>query len=178
MLTLKDAKKIYLKYDCSLFALAREEPDLYNEYKRLNVSGIIEEKWKQELFIVLTDMLKRNGSVNLFNRIYDLSENGNRCDKERLLALKELLAFIKYDNLKINASVSEAIIGRKAVAERSGMIFWAYDLGDRKTAKELVLYTMNLLSYQPMEDGLKRRFEQNRAKCCLINSELQLGCFD
>ncbi len=41
MLTLKDAKKIYLKYDCFLFALAREEPNLYNEYKSLNVSGIM-----------------------------------------------------------------------------------------------------------------------------------------
>lgn len=178
MLTLEDAKAMYLKCDCSLYAMAREKPDLYIEYKKLNISKAMQEEWRQELFDILTEMLKSKGSINLFHRIYDLAEDGNRYNKERLFTLKKVLGFIKYDNLKVNASVSEAIIGRKALSEKSGMIFWAYDLGECEMAKELVLYAKDLLSYQPMENELRRRFERDIKTCYLIDSELQLGCFN
>lgn len=177
MLTLEEAKAIYLKYDCSTYGMAMEEIDAYNEFRKLNISKTMREEWRQELFDALIDQLKSNGSEYLFYRIYKLAENGNRQNKERLLALKDALAFIKYEDLVVNACVSEGIMGRKALSVRSGMIFWAYDLGEYEMAKELVLYTMNLLSYQPTEERLKGRFERDRARCCLIEKELQLGCF-
>lgn len=177
MLTLEEAKAVYLKYNCSMYGMAREELDIYNEFRKSNISKEMQEKWRQELFVKLKDELRSKGSVGLFNRLYDLAENGNRQNKERLLVLKDALAFIKFNNLKDNAIVSETIIGRKELSVRSGMIFWAYDLGEYEMAKELVLYTMNLLSYQPTEERLKGRFERDRTTCCLVEKELQLGCF-
>ncbi len=180
MITLEEAKEMYLKYDCSLFAMAREDQPFYEEYRKLNISEEMEEKWLQELFDHLKDQLKSKGSVDLFNRLYDLAEDGHRYryNRDRLLDLKEALAFVKYDNLQDNAIISETIIGRLVLSERSGMIFWAFDLGEYEIAKELVLYTMDLLSYQPEEDRLRKRFEEDRTECSLINSELQLVCFD
>ena len=178
MITLEEAKEMFLKYDCSTFAMAREDQPFYEEYRKSNISKEMEEKWIQELFDHLKDQLKSKGSVMLFDRLYDLAKNGNRDNRERLLALKEALAFVKYDNLRDNAIISETIIGRKVLSVRSGMIFWAYDLGEYEIAKELVLYTMDLLSYQPEEDRLRDRFERDRTKCRLINSELQLVCLD
>ncbi|MDE6567334.1 MAG: hypothetical protein K2K70_06345 [Lachnospiraceae bacterium] len=185
MITLEEAKEMFLKYDCSLFAMAREDQPFYEEYQMLNISKEVQEKWRQELFDQLKGQLKSKGSVMLFDRLYELAENGYRYkdnrygyNRERLLALKEALAFVKYDNLRDNAIISETIIGRTVLSARHGMIFWAYDLGEYEIAKELVLYTMDLLSYQPEEDRLRDRFERDRTKCSLINSELQLGCFD
>ena len=175
MMTLEDAKKKYLKYDCSLFSLAREEPNAYKEYKKLNISISLEEKWRQELFEILFNDLKDGGVYSLFIRLYDLSENGNRKNKKSLYALKEALNYIIFDDLKINICVAETIIGRKSFSERSGLIFWAYDLKEIKIAEELLLIVMELLSYQPKEEGLSRRFKLNRRKCHLLDSQLQLN---
>ncbi|MDE6566190.1 MAG: hypothetical protein K2K70_00480 [Lachnospiraceae bacterium] len=178
MITLEEAKEMYLKYDCSSYFMAREDQSFYEEYRKLNIPKEMQEEWRQELFDHLKDQLKSKGSYRLFNRLYDLAEGGSRSNRERLVALKEALAFVKYDNLRDNAIISEAIIGRKVLSARSGMIFWAYDLGEYKIAKELVLYTMDLLSYQPEEDRLRKRFEEDRIECSLINAELQLVCLD
>lgn len=175
MMTLEDAKKKYLKYDCSLFALAREEPNAYKEYKKLNISITLEEKWRQELFEILFNNLKAGGAYSLFIRLYDLSENGDRKNKKRLYALKEALNYIIFEDLKINICIAETIIGRKSFSERTGLIFWAFDLREKKFAEELLLIVMELLSYQPKDEGLSRRFELNRRKCYLLDSQLQLN---
>ena len=109
MITLEDAKEMYLKYDCSTFAMAREDQPFYEVYRKLNIPKEMQEKWKQELFDQLKDQLKIKGSYRLFNRLYNIAENGHRYkdnryryNRERLIALKEALAFIKYDNLQDN----------------------------------------------------------------------------
>ena len=52
-MTIKEAKELFLKYDGSLFAMAREESLAYENYKLLNVSSETVQKWKQELFLDL-----------------------------------------------------------------------------------------------------------------------------
>lgn len=175
LMTIEVAKKKYLKFDCSLFALGREEPNAYKEYKKLNISITLEEKWRQELFEILFNDLKEGGVYSLFIKLYNLSENGDRKNKKRLYALKEALNYIIFDDLKINICIAETIIGRKSFSERSGLIFWAFDLREIKIAEELLFIVMELLSYQPKEDCLSRRFELNRQKCYLLDSQLQLN---
>lgn len=176
-MTFEEAKKIYQKYDCSLFAMAREEKQHYEDYKKLNIPKLKEEEWRQELVTILTDELKQCGSSNLFSRICNLSENGDRRNIERLYLIKELLNYIEYENLEVNAVISETIMGRKDFSARSGLIFWAYDLGDCKIAKELLIYVMHLLSQQPLEKGLAQRFAKNMEKCRKINLECKLDVF-
>lgn len=172
-MTFEEAKKLYFKYDCSLFAMAREEQNAYENYKLLNIPSLTEEEWRQELFIILWEQLKKNGSSDLFNRMYNLSEN--RHSKGRLFILKEALNNVNYENLKINVCVSETVLGRKDLSERSGMIFWAYDLGEQELAKELLQFVMKLLTSQIPDKEISSRFGRNIKKCHMINSELRLG---
>ena len=88
-MTFEEVKKVFFKYDGSLFAMAREEKEVYENYKLLNISEETVENWRQELFLDLWEQLKETGASDLFNRMYNLSEN--RHNRENLLILKEAL---------------------------------------------------------------------------------------
>lgn len=171
-MTISEAKELYFKYDCSLFAIAREEKEAYENYRNLNVSNVIENGWKKELFIILAQQLKTSGESELFNRMYNLSENQH--DKENLIILRQALSDVVFKDFETIACVSETVLGRKEVSLRSGMVFWAYDLGEREIAKELLMFIWNLLGNRTVESNLQTRFERGIKKCCMIDSELNL----
>ncbi len=130
--------------------MAREEKEAYESYKLLNISADTLEKWRQELFLNLWEQLKVNGASDLFNRMYNLSENKH--NRENLLILKEALHKVNYANPKVNACISETVLGRKEVSERSGMIFGAYDLGEQEIAKELLQFVWGLVTVQTSDE--------------------------
>ena len=165
-----EAKEIYFKYDCSLFVMAREENILYEEFKFLNIADTTLDEWKQEKFLSLWQQLKKSGSSNLFNRMYNLTENNH--NRENLLILKEALYKVKYDSFKTNAYISEIILGRKVFSERSGMIFWAHDIGEHEIAMELIKFVIKLLDINTDNKNLISRCERDKQKCYLISSEL------
>lgn len=169
-MTSEEVKKIFFKYDGSLFAMAREEKEAYENYKLLNISEETVEKWRQELFLDLWEELKEKGSSDLFNRMYNLSENKH--NRENLLILKEALHEVNYANLKVNACISETVLGRKDLSERNGMIFWAYDLGEQEIAKELLQFVWELVTVQTADEKIKPRLERNIKKCYLISSKI------
>lgn len=169
-MTYDEIKKMFFKYDCSLFAIAREQKEVYENYKKLNISKATLEEWKQELFLALWKQLKQNGSSDLFNRMCGLSEN--RHNRENLLILKEALNDVNYKSPKINTSISETVLGRKELPERSGLIFWAYDLGEKKIADELLKFVIDLLKVQTSDKKIKERLERAIKKCYLIKAIL------
>lgn len=57
-MTIHDVKKIFFLYDCSLFAIAREEGQAYENYILTNISETTIEEWRQELFLTLWEQLK------------------------------------------------------------------------------------------------------------------------
>lgn len=174
-MTFEEVKKVFFKYDGSLFAMAREEKEAYENYKLLNISEETEERWRQELFLNLWEQLKENGSSDLFNRMYNISENIH--NRENLLILKEALHKVNYVNPKVNVCISEAVLGRKELSERSGMIFWAYDLGEREIAKELLLFVWELVTVQTSDEKIKSRLKRNVKKCYLISSKINYITF-
>ncbi len=171
-MTLKEAKTIYLKYDCSLFAMAREEKLAYETYKLLNIPSLVEEKWRQEWIGILVERLKKSGSYELFNKIEDILEDCH--NRKNLFVLKKALDYVIFENPEMRASVAEAILGRKDLSARSGMIFWAYDIGEHRIAKELLQFVMNLLTNQSVEEEISSRFKRNITTAGMINSELKL----
>lgn len=74
-MTFEEIKKVFIKYNGSLFAMAREEKEAYENYKKLNVSEETVEKWRQEIFYDLWGQLEINGSSVLFNKMYSLLES-------------------------------------------------------------------------------------------------------
>ena len=174
-MTCEEVKKVFFKYDGSLLAMAMEEKEVYENYKLLNISEKTVEKWRQELFINLWEQLKENGASDLFNRMYNLSEN--RHNRENLLILKEALHKVNYTNLKVNVCISETVLGRKDLSERSGMIFGAYDLGEQEMAKELLKFVWKLVKVQTSDEKIKLRLERNIKKCYLISSKINYSTF-
>lgn len=169
-MTFDEAKKLYINCNCSLFVMAREEKEAYDEYRLLNISRTTEEEWRYELFLSLWEQFKNDRSGNLFNRMYNLLEN--RHNKKNLLIMEEALYKVNYENPKMNACISETVLGRKALSERSGMVFWAYDLGEQEIAKNLLQFVKKLLTIQIFDEKILDRFEKGMKKCDLIASEL------
>lgn len=174
-MTFEEIKKVFFKYDGSLFAMAREEKEAYKNYKLLNISEETVPKWRQELFLNLWEQLKENGTSDLFNRMYDLSEN--RHTRENLLILKKALLKVDYANPKVNVCISEIVLGRKDLSQRSGMVFWAYDLGEQEIAKELLQFVWKLLTIHTSDEKIKPRLERNIKKCYLISSKINYSTF-
>lgn len=175
-MTIEEAKRIYTKYDCSMFAMGREEKEAYDEYKALNISNSVQEQWRQELFVTLLEEVKLNGEESIFIRLYNLTEP--RYSKEKISELYEALNFVKYKDLKSKAYVCEAVLGRKDISERSGMIFGAYDLGERDIAKKLLLFVYDKLTSEIPNDKLTVRIDRDINKCHALDCELGLGIYN
>lgn len=164
-----------MKYDCSLFAMAREDQYAYEDYKALNISNKIEEDWRQELIKDLLIEIKKNGDASIFTRMYYLTENMH--NKEKLVIMMGALEHIKYSDLKTKAYVSETLIGRKDIAVRSGMIFWAYDIGEKEMARQLLMFVNNLLNSEVGDENIDFRIKRNMEKCHIIDLYLKLGVY-
>lgn len=175
-MTIDEAKKLYFKYDCSLFVMARENKDAYENYKALKLPSVIEEEWSQDLFTILWEQLKETRESIFFNRMYHLTEKIH--NKENLVIMKEALNYIKYDDLENKVCISETVIGRKEITIRSGMIFWAYDLGEKELAAELLRFVMNLLNNKTNDEEISSRIGRDMKKCVMIDSVLKLGICD
>lgn len=174
-MTIKEAQELYFKHDCSLFAMAREDKIAYENYKALNISKKIESDWRQGLFSILFNEIKKSGDATLFTRMYHLLENMH--NKGNLYIMKDSLKYIKYNDLKTKAYISETVIGRKDIAVRSGMIFWAYDIGEKEIAKELLMFVTNLLNSEVGEENINTRIKHDIEKCQIIDSHLELGVY-
>ena len=159
-MTFAEAKKLYFKYDCSLFAMEREEGrEVYKDYKLLSIPDIVEEEWREELFIVLWEQFKIERTGSLFNKMAKIAEK--KYYKKMLFILKEALDDVAYENLQVRACISEAVIGRKTLSERSGMIFGAYDMGEKDLAKDFLQFILNFLSDCTLAQKMLPRFERS-----------------
>lgn len=175
-MTFDEAKKLYFKYDCSLFAMAREEDkEVYKNYKLLGIPDIVEEEWREELFIVLWEQFKIERTGSLFDRMAEIAEK--KYNNKMLFILKEALDEVDYENLQVRACISEAVIGRKALSERSGMIFGAYDIGEKDLAKDFLQFILNLLSDCTLTQEMLPRFERSITNCRILNEQLGLGIY-
>jgi len=172
-MTIDEAKKIYVKYDGSLFAMAREEKCAYEGYRELNISIALQKEWRQELFLTLWDQLKITGKNTIFNRMCHVLDG--ILSKENLFIIKKALNYIEYDDLEIKASVAEAILGRKDVMVRSGIIFGAYDFGEKELAGEFLQFVLNLLKSERADEKIKYRIENDLKKCRVIDEILKLN---
>ena len=154
-MTIEEAKKVYKKYNCSLFAMAREDKKSYDLYKELNIKKNIEMKWKGEVIEELVFLLKETGESRIFNQLYDLTECFH--DKEKLKVMIDSIEDIKVDSAECSLCIAETIIGRKMLTIRSGMIFWAYDVGAKKEALELIDKAKTFINTKTSSVELKER---------------------
>ncbi len=171
-MTLEEAKKIYKKNNCSLFVMAREDADNYVLYEKLNIDGSIEQKWRMEVIEELVNLLEENGDGRIFNRLYDLSTGFH--DKERLELMIKLIDKVRIEDVKTSLCIAETIMGRKVLSARSGMIFWAYDIGLTDEAVKLIQKVLSLINIQTDNEEDMTRVSRDRKKIKEIIDVLKL----
>lgn len=163
-MTLEEAKKLYKKNNCSLFVMAREDADNYILYKKLNIDGTIEKKWRMELIEDLVNLLEENGDSRIYNQLYDLSIVFH--DKKRLELMIKLIDKVNVEDVKTSLCIAETIMGRKMLSARSGMIFWAYDIGLRNETVTLIRKALSFMNVQPdnAEDEVRVSKDQKKIR--------------
>lgn len=161
-MTIEEAQKVYKKNNCSLFVMAREDLDNYTLYKKLNINEALEQKWKAEVIEDLAESLKKTGDSRVFNQLYDLSISFH--DKERLEIMMELIDKLKIEDIKTSLCIAETIMGRKVLSIRSGMIFWAYDIGERQYAIKLIQKVLFLVDIKSDNETDIERICSNQNK--------------
>lgn len=157
-MTVKEAESIYKKNNCSLYAMSRDEKK-YFEYKELNIDIALERKWKTEVIKDLVDLLVKTGDSKIFNRLYDLSVSIH--DRERLELMIMSIELVKLEDVRTSLCIAETIMGRKNFSCRDGMIFWAYDIGEKEKAIDLIKKVLFLIRNNSEEkeraiDDMKR----------------------
>ncbi len=173
-MTLEEAKELYMKYDCSIYTMETAGYG-YSDYKKMNISRKQEQEWENELFISLFSQLHESGDAVIFYRMNAIAEKQK--SREQLYVLKDALDDIKYENSEIRAWIAEKILGRSALPEKGGLVYWAYDLGEKKTAIELLCYSLNLLDISDPSEKIKKRIEKDIELAYAIDTELGLSAF-
>lgn len=152
---IEEAKQLYVKYNCSLQAMFREAHDKYISYKELKIDGEMEQKWKKECIHQKITILERTGDVKCFNQLYELTVSIN--DKEHLDFLVSKLKSIRFCSPKEVLCIVETILGRKKIAARDGMIFWALKLGEYGIAFDLIKIAEKLLACEEISKCQERK---------------------
>ena len=174
-MTTREAKEIYLKSDCSYFIMCTNYYSEYIEYRKLEIPQKQETEWKNEKIQMLYAEIRRTGNDKLFQRLCEIAVEFR--DFEKLLIVMYALKSIKEPlTQKSRLDLSEVILGKRALKVRSGLIYWAYDNGQRAISTLLMDQALEYLNIPNITDvELVRRQKKARRICKRIIKELNLN---
>ncbi len=175
--TIEQAKTYFREMGCSHYGMARDFPQRYQEYKKLNISKELEREWEIEQFYEYYSSLMRTAdSESLWNihaRMYDLYEGLNT--DEELIKLLEATNHIR-NKIPISDGVivAETINGRTVKKARTGLIYKAYDSDHIGTAKEFAELSLHFSGCDDPRVRNKERCQKSTQLCNEIRLELGL----
>lgn len=174
-MTTREAREIYLNSDCSYFLMCTNNYSGYIEYKRLGLQKTQEDVWKNEKLHMLSVEMQRTGDYRLLQRLYEIAVEFR--DYEKLRLMLDALDRIKKPMTPLQrVDVSETILGRKFMRVRSGLVYWAYDNGQRGIAillMDQVLQYLNIPNVTEVE--LERRIQKGKRLSKKIIEDLKLN---
>ena len=172
--TLELAKRFFCAMGCMHFHMAREYPNRYKEYKKLNISENTELQWKTEYFYQEFDEIMGNDNGEkiwvFFSQIEEIVYAINTDDvyEKMLIVARQALKTVE-DGCRV--VVAETINGRKEHEYRSGYIFHSFDRGRQDHAIEFI--NLSLLLSESDKNG-NERAKSAINDCRLIKRELGL----
>lgn len=174
-MTLKEARDLYLKSDCSYFKMCTDNYSGYIEYRQLDLPKEVELVWKNEKIQMLDLEMRRFHNPKTFLRLCEVTIEFR--DYEKLLLVLDSLGRIKSPLLpEQSVSVAEAILGKRHLKVRSGLVYWAYDIGQKGIAILLMDQALEHLFFPNVTDiGLEKRIRSGQRLCKKIISNLQLN---
>lgn len=168
------AKSEFLKYGCSMFAMARES-DFYHEgsFDKLNIPEATLYQWSREKLDELFKEIIETGSVSLFAQLGEILEN--YCSKENLLLAEKAMANVRIKDSQSAAILAETLLGRRTIKVRDGLILKAYDLGERDFAHSFLVKAKEILSQTSPDEMERSRIGRDRDRCKEIEKLLMPG---
>lgn len=172
-LTINEARKLYLKSDCSHFAMCTTDYSAYLKYKCLELNREQEDMWKCEKIQMLYQELQRTGDYRLFERLYKIAAESR--GEEKLKLMLRALKIIKHKNLAQQISTAEAILGKKGRYGRDGLVCWAYDIGRKDVAVSLLEQAKKYLDMTNVTNiELEKRLRSGQSIYRKISEELNI----
>lgn len=180
-LTKQEAKFYFLNYEASLFTMGRENPEIFNQYKELNVSEDEVNKWRLEQLMNYCNNILENNNQDKIWSIFNKMAEQIFCIKteESIYILCETLDKI---SAKLDAKgkliVCETILGRKHLKFRSGLIHLAVDLNATEVTNIFRRYVYEVISIDYNDDLLLERAKNNEKTYIMILEQLNLSFED
>lgn len=175
MMTTKEAREIYLDSDCSYFTMCTNHYAKYIQYRQLELPKEQEDIWRNEKIQMLCLEIRKTGDYRKFIRLCEIASEFH--DFENLRLALDALKRIKYPLASAECiHVAEALLGKKDFKVRSGLIFWAFDIGQKAIAIILMDVVLELLHHPNETDlAIERKIRKERRLCKKIIAELNLN---
>ena len=175
--SIQQAKIYFMDMGCSHFHMAREYPQRYEEYTKMNISKEQETEWGMEQFNeYYTDIMEDKCDTSLWivhSRMYDLINN-SKTD----FVLDKVLEATEHIRDKVpfkeRIIVSETINGRGERQVRTGLIYLSYDLNYIAVAKNFMELSFHFSSYYEGKSMDFQRCQEALRICNCIKAELNL----
>lgn len=177
-MTMREARELYLKSDCSYFKMCTNNYAAYIEYRKLDLPEETELVWKNERLQMLELEMRRFGHYKTFIRLCEIAVEFR--DYEKLCMVLEALSRLKPLQLpEQRIPVAETILGKKHPKVRSGLIYWAHDNGQRGIAILLMDQALEFL-FVPgdTKPELEKRIRGGQRLCKKIIADLKLNFTD
>lgn len=174
-MTTDEARELYLKSDCSYFIMCTYHYSGYMQYRKLDPPKVQESLWKNEKIRMLQAEIQKTGDYRIFGRLYEIAVTFR--DYSKLFIMMDALRQIKEPlTVPQRLSIAEIILGQKVLKARSGLIYWAYDVGQKSAAIILMDQTLKYLQVGNVTDtDLDKRIQKGKWICKKLNMELKLN---
>ncbi|RKD86140.1 hypothetical protein [Mangrovibacterium diazotrophicum] len=171
---LQRAKELFLEMGCSHFHMAREKPELYEQYRNLNITHEDEAIWRQSVFNELFEKILQGDYKDL--ELW--SHHAYLC--ELALKLNQVDSFQKILDANNYVSshlpkdkwvlVSERLISKGIYDIKKSLIFFVYRICGIEMAKEYLRHARQFCTYS---DGMDyERCLQSQDQCIKIEEIL------
>ena len=127
-------------------------------------------KWSKEKLMELYGQLKEDGSWKKFSHIVVVFNSAK--NRKNLLIVLDALHLVNYSEPKINAIVAGKVTGETVLPFKDGLIYIAYDMGEKKIANELLQFAYKLVSVQTSDSDIKRRLGRTLERCAYLETLL------
>lgn len=174
-MTTSEAKELYLASDCSYFVMCTYHYNEYMQYRQLGLPKEQEDLWKNEKLRALQLEIQKTGDYCIFEKLYNIAVEFR--DYKNLRMLLDTYQRIKQPLTDLERiCIAEVILGKRASKVRSGMIYWAYDVGQKGIAILLMDQALRFLELPYGTDvELDKRIQKGKRLCKKLNLELELN---
>jgi hypothetical protein len=175
--SLEQARNFFTGMEGSPYQMARDFPQRYDEYKRLNISKETEQSWREEILTHHFNKIKESQDVERLCHIHSDMES-LYVDLKTDRALMTMLEATQYIQEKVpmqkRVLVAETINGRTVRSARQGLIYMAFDSGNIAAAKAFIELSLHYSTYDGKDTYGIERSRKAFQLCNDIKNELGL----